>query len=289
MEKQFIIDKEFNMRKKHFSIALTMFVFTGTSFSAHANFPLLPLDTAQPSLDIFSSSNPLHEKQYLKQRVDHLDFRINTNDADIFRLQKDVSDIRQSTDNLADIQQQSQKYIETQLESSQKLNDIKMESTYNRSKEYTNFNFKTLQDQNTEELAKLNSQLSGEIEDVSNHLEGRISHLDSHYNQAVNDLGTKFTKLETGYSQKINQLEEKINKTGRHANSGIASVAAMSNIPYALHTRFSAGVGMGHYKNGKAIAAGAQYQVRKNVNLRSSIAWNNSNSPVIGAGVAVGW
>ena len=88
---------------------------------------------------------------------------------------------------------------------------------------------------------------------------------------------------------KFDHLESKIHQTARDANAGIAAVAAMTNIPYTSGTRFSAGLGMGNFKNGKAIAAGAQYQVKQNLNLRSSISWNNSDSAVIGAGVAYGW
>nr|WP_282560350.1 YadA-like family protein [Providencia alcalifaciens] len=49
------------------------------------------------------------------------------------------------------------------------------------------------------------------------------------------------------------------------------------------------GLGAGNFKNGKAIAAGAQYQIKQNLNVRSSISWNNSDSAVIGAGIAYGW
>ncbi|WP_265505009.1 YadA C-terminal domain-containing protein, partial [Providencia rustigianii] len=101
-----------------------------------------------------------------------------------------------------------------------------------------------------------------------------------------NNLHTRqFKQINT----KFDHLESKINQTARDANAGIAAVAAMTNIPYTSGTRFSAGLGMGNFKNGKAIAAGAQYQVKQNLNLRSSISWNNSDSAVIGAGVAYGW
>ncbi|EPK6162948.1 YadA-like family protein [Providencia stuartii] len=88
---------------------------------------------------------------------------------------------------------------------------------------------------------------------------------------------------------RFTQLDKKITKMEKQANSGIASVAAMSNIPYSLNTRFSAGIGLGHYRNGNAIAAGAQYQLKKDLNLRSSIAWNNADSAVVGAGISIGW
>ncbi|HHR6036105.1 TPA: YadA-like family protein [Providencia alcalifaciens] len=90
-------------------------------------------------------------------------------------------------------------------------------------------------------------------------------------------------------NSRFEQLESKINQTARDANAGIASVAAMTNIPYSTGTRFSAGLGVGNFKNGKAIAAGAQYQIKQNLNVRSSVSWNNSDSTVIGAGIAYGW
>ncbi|MEX6313551.1 YadA C-terminal domain-containing protein [Providencia manganoxydans] len=56
-----------------------------------------------------------------------------------------------------------------------------------------------------------------------------------------------------------------------------------------MNTRFSLGAGLGNYRNGNAVAVGAQYQIKENVNLRSSVSWNNSDSAVVGAGVAIGW
>lgn len=106
----------------------------------------------------------------------------------------------------------------------------------------------------------------------------------------------KFQQLESMHMQnqaqnetRFSQMDKKISKTAKQANSGIASVAAMSNIPYAMNTRFSLGAGLGNYRNGNAVAVGAQYQIKENVNLRSSVSWNNSDSAVVGAGIAIGW
>ncbi|QLR06573.1 YadA C-terminal domain-containing protein [Providencia rettgeri] len=103
----------------------------------------------------------------------------------------------------------------------------------------------------------------------------------------------KQDKLHTQHFKQIDsrfeRMESKINQTARDANAGIASVAAMSNIPYITGNRFSMGLGAGNFKNGKAVAAGAQYQIKQNLNVRSSISWNNSDSAVIGAGIAYGW
>ena len=182
-----------------------------------------------------------------------------------------IKKISQITKNLTASQANNKKDIENQLKNSNKMAELKLEDAANRSQSYTNLSVDNLRLQSFDKMDKLSDQVYGEIININDQLDEKIVQLDNRY------------------EQQVTQLKHKINKTAKQANSGIASVAAMSNIPYSLNSRFSAGLGIGHYKNGKALAAGAQYQVIKNVNLRSSIAWNNANSPVIGAGVAVGW
>nr|ELR5069863.1 YadA-like family protein [Providencia rettgeri]ELR5221195.1 YadA-like family protein [Providencia rettgeri] len=139
---------------------------------------------------------------------------------------------------------------------------------------------------------QVTEQLNTNIQNLDKKVIGNTSSIktlksDAAKTQKVNEV--KFTKLENKFDHGVSQLESKIDKRAQEANAGIASVAAMSNIPYATNTRFSAGVGVGNYKNGSAIAAGAQYQLKENINLRSSVSWNNSDAAVIGAGVAFGW
>ncbi|MBG5928379.1 YadA-like family protein [Providencia rettgeri] len=139
---------------------------------------------------------------------------------------------------------------------------------------------------------QVTEQLNTNIQNLDKKVIGNTSSIktlksDAAKTQKANEV--KFTKLENKFDHGVNQLDSKIDKRTQEANSGIASVAAMSNIPYATNTRFSAGVGVGNYKNGSAIAAGAQYRLKENINLRSSVSWNNSDSAVIGAGVAFGW
>lgn len=197
-------------------------------------------------------------------RMDYLQSNADTN-------RNNIEKINQITKNLAATQANHKKDIENKLKSDSKMTELKLEDVANRSQSYTNISVDNLRLQSFDKIDKLSDQVYGEIININDQLDEKIVQLDNHY------------------EQQVTQLKDKMNKTAKQANSGIASVAAMSNIPYSLNSRFSAGLGIGHYKNGKALAAGAQYQVRKNVNLRSSIAWNNANSPVIGAGVAVGW
>ncbi|MEY0301853.1 YadA-like family protein [Providencia manganoxydans] len=160
--------------------------------------------------------------------------------------------------------------------------------------------------------------INQDMEDIYRELEPKMSEIDKNTQQAIShnnlhiydkiDLADKkyhkkhsenvkkltvlredFNKAQSENTAHFSQMEKKISKTTKQANSGIASVAAMSNIPYAMNTRFSLGAGLGNYRNGNAVAVGAQYQIKENVNLRSSVSWNNSDSAVVGAGVAIGW
>lgn len=99
----------------------------------------------------------------------------------------------------------------------------------------------------------------------------------------------KFNQTINGFDRRLDKMDERINKNDKRASAGIASVAAMSNIPYTQNTQFSAGLGVGNYRNANAIAAGAQYQLRLDTNLRMSASWNTEDRAVLGAGVAIGW
>ncbi|MDC9614644.1 YadA-like family protein [Xenorhabdus khoisanae] len=99
----------------------------------------------------------------------------------------------------------------------------------------------------------------------------------------------RFDKLELEMRQNINRLDDKINRVGKRANAGIASVSAMTNIPYSYNQKVSVGIGLGQYRDGNAIAVGTQAKLTENVNIRASTSWNNSDGAVFGAGVAIGW
>ncbi|WP_052189649.1 MULTISPECIES: YadA-like family protein [Xenorhabdus] len=100
---------------------------------------------------------------------------------------------------------------------------------------------------------------------------------------------TRFGELQSYTDQKVNYLDNKIDRIEKRANAGVASVAAMTNIPYSNNTGFSLGLGLGQYRNGSAVALGIQDKLNENVSLRLSTSWNNSGSPVFGAGVGISW
>lgn len=258
-----IIDKEFNMRINNRAISLASMLLATVSCYTLAN-PLPPSPTELEKIQYDLGRLSSNERNF-HDRMNYLE----SHTADINR--NNIKKISHITKNLTTTQANNKKDIENQLKNSNKMAELKLEDAANRSQNYTNLSVDNLRLQSFDKMDKLSDQVYGEIININDQLDEKIVQLDNRY------------------EQQVTQLKHKINKTAKQANSGIASVAAMSNIPYSLNSRFSAGLGIGHYKNGKALAAGAQYQVRKNINLRSSIAWNNANSPVIGAGIAVGW
>lgn len=160
--------------------------------------------------------------------------------------------------------------------------DLGDKDTLQKSKEYT--------DNNIDDLIKSTDIMIHESFEDSKEYTDQISDKNNKAHQAkFQQIESMHAKAQAQNETRFSHMDKKISKTAKQANSGIASVAAMSNIPYAMNTRFSLGAGLGNYRNGNAVAVGAQYQIKENVNLRSSVSWNNSDSAVIGAGIAIGW
>lgn len=84
-------------------------------------------------------------------------------------------------------------------------------------------------------------------------------------------------------------MDHKIDKADKRASAGIASVAAMANIPYVTNHTFSLGVGVGNYRDANAFATGAQYQINNSTLIRVSASWNTEDRAVVGGGVSYGW
>ncbi|MEX0444812.1 YadA C-terminal domain-containing protein [Xenorhabdus sp. SGI246] len=140
---------------------------------------------------------------------------------------------------------------------------------------------------------ELNGTLSGMQKDLNNGLQTeskeRILGDKETLNKANAYTDQRFDTLQSYTDQKVNYLDNKIDRIEKRANAGVASVAAMTNIPYSNNTGFSLGLGLGQYRNGSAVALGIQDKLNENVSLRLSTSWNNSGSPVFGAGVGISW
>lgn len=112
-------------------------------------------------------------------------------------------------------------------------------------------------------------------------------------NEAINTstqyTDTKFRQLDKKTTSQVKQNTQRIDSIEKKINVGIAGVTAISSIPYVTANNFSFGVGIGNYKNGNAVAVGAQYTPYGNTNLRVNTSFDSNNNSVIGAGVAIGW
>lgn len=87
----------------------------------------------------------------------------------------------------------------------------------------------------------------------------------------------------------LENMDNKIDKADKRASAGIASVAAMANIPYVTNHTFSLGVGVGNYRDANAFATGAQYQITESAIIRVSASWNTEDRGVVGGGISYGW
>lgn len=104
-------------------------------------------------------------------------------------------------------------------------------------------------------------------------------------NESTKKNDQKFEKIKTQFAKN----EQRIDTFEKRVNAGLAGVTAISSIPYVTANNFSFGIGVGNYKNGNAIAAGAQYKPFENTNIRVNTSLDNDNNSVVGAGLAIGW
>lgn len=154
-----------------------------------------------------------------------------------------------------------------------------------------------------------NEKIKTNIEDIAKNKD-HINYLENEYLEYLNikEFGEKnikdhFGKLytENSIAQKdINKLDSQFQhfkhetnnrfyKVEKRANQGIASVAAMSNLPFTDSATFSTAIGIGNYRNATALAWGMQYRINENIKVRASTAWNDSNNFVSAGGVGISW
>ncbi|EHF3470667.1 TPA: YadA-like family protein [Proteus mirabilis] len=141
--------------------------------------------------------------------------------------------------------------------------------------------------------AVLSQRLNEEMEYRRKSDEETLESANSYTNYRINTLDSTIDKTLNNFQQnteqRFSQMNNKINRVEKRANSGIAGVTAISSIPYVNKEHFSFGMGVGHYRDAQAIAAGVQYKVEQNTNVRVNASWNNGGDTNLGAGFAVGW
>ncbi|MEQ4703722.1 YadA C-terminal domain-containing protein [Providencia huaxiensis] len=305
------------MEKKALVRHLVAILLSGLSYNAAANTSFSKPAPTLSDINAYDIKNNVKSIVGINERINNIDNQISQMDSSFNnsinrlkknnnnRLKSETTNIRNELANLRDTVDNSiLDYYNVNAEKIQSntdlINDQVTSINKDREKKHHAFDSKLKEVElyvqgaliGVNAADQVTEQLNTNIQDLDKKVVGNTSSIktlksDAAKTQKANEL--KFTKLENKFDHGVSQLDSKIDKRAQEANAGIASVAAMSNIPYATNTRFSAGVGVGNYKNGSAIAAGAQYQLKENINLRSSVSWNNSDAAVIGAGVAFGW
>ncbi|MCG9535412.1 YadA C-terminal domain-containing protein [Providencia huaxiensis] len=305
------------MEKKALARHLVAILLSGLSYNAAANTSFSKPAPTLSDINAYDIKNNVKSIVGINERINNIDNQISQMDSSFNnsinrlkknnnnRLKSETTNIRNELANLrGTVDNSILDYYNVNAEKIQSntdlINDQVTSINKDREKKHHAFDSKLKEVElyvqgaliGVNAADQVTEQLNTNIQDLDKKVVGNTSSIktlksDAAKTQKANEL--KFTKLENKFDHGVSQLDSKIDKRAQEANAGIASVAAMSNIPYATNTRFSAGVGVGNYKNGSAIAAGAQYQLKENINLRSSVSWNNSDAAVIGAGVAFGW
>lgn len=132
----------------------------------------------------------------------------------------------------------------------------------------------------TEYLTNLHINGFGE-KNIKNHF-GSLYSENSIIRSDINRFDNEFKQFKSDTHNRFYKVEKK-------ANQGIASVAAMSNLPFTDSATFSTAIGVGNYRNAIALAWGMQYRINQNVKVRASTAWNDSNHWVSAGGIGISW
>ncbi|MCT8265017.1 YadA-like family protein [Proteus terrae] len=137
--------------------------------------------------------------------------------------------------------------------------------------------------------SEINEIKENTINDVN--INGIRLHLKSHLSHLYNEQSTgrsQFNALKENFEHFKSDTQNRFYKVEKRANQGIASVAAMSNLPFTDSATFSTAIGIGNYRNATALAWGMQYRINENIKVRASTAWNESNW-VSAGGVGISW
>lgn len=162
-------------------------------------------------------------------------------------------------------------------------------------------NNKTDIDKNTHDIERNTNNIRENRTNINDIKENYIDNLDvngnnislkSHFATLYTEQSlsrNEFKTLKNNFEHFKSDTQNRFYKVEKRANQGIASVAAMSNLPFTDTATFSTAIGIGNYRNATAFAWGMQYRINENVKVRASTAWNESNSWVSAGGVGVSW
>ncbi|MFN0184827.1 MAG: YadA-like family protein [Aquabacterium sp.] len=117
----------------------------------------------------------------------------------------------------------------------------------------------------------------------------------------LDDAGARFADSTTGGPARVTGVADatapndavnlgQLRLQDRKMSSGIASVAAMANIPPLEQGKTVAlGIGVGHFNGMASLAIAGSLRVSPNASFRASVATNGSRKNVVGAGASLSW
>lgn len=163
---------------------------------------------------------------------------------------------------------------------------------------------------NTSEIKKTQTVVKAQGETLVNHEtritnnETNISNLSNDYyqfqdtynynNQVINQnmqaYRAQAVQQSKAYTdQQVGQLRNEVRDNQKEYRSGIASVAAMANIPVVPGQTFTVGAGIGQFKDRTALAVGVGANISQNVAAKASVGFSNDSDAVVGAGIGFGF
>lgn len=227
------------------------------------------------------------------ERINKIINNINAKNRSLFLLEKNT---KQDLDQISALQKQDYALLRKLVSNN---NQRLSENHQDNAKKIKNN--KTDIDKNTHDIERNTNNIRENRTNINDIKENYIDNLDvngnnislkSHFATLYMEQSlsrNEFKTLKNNFEHFKSDTQNRFYKVEKRANQGIASVAAMSNLPFTDTATFSTAIGIGNYRNATALAWGMQYRINENVKVRASTAWNESNSWVSAGGVGVSW
>lgn len=127
------------------------------------------------------------------------------------------------------------------------------------------------------------------VDNVQSRQQAQETTIENHSSQLSNH-EKRITALENESNNNFKNLKNDVDNNRKRAAVGVASVAAMSNIPQVTDSQsFAIGAGVGEYDSQGAVAVGFSARVTEHVVTKASVGAGSYDGATVGAGVSYGW
>ena len=126
------------------------------------------------------------------------------------------------------------------------------------------------------------------VANVQSRQQAQETTIQNHSNQLA-DHEQRITELEN-QNNNFKNLKDDVDNNRKRAAVGVASVAAMSNIPQVTDSQtFAVGAGVGGYDSQGAVAVGVSARITDHIVSKASVGAGSFGGATYGAGVSFGW